>query len=188
MEIVATKLPGVLLLKPRVFADERGHFVETWSAERYRHAGIAVSFAQDNLSQSKKGVIRGLHLQHPHGQGKLVSTMAGEVFDVAVDVRVGSPTFGQWLGVHLNAENRHQLYIPPGFAHGFCALSEGALFAYKCTETYHPEAELGVRWDDPHLQIVWPTTAPIVSAKDRQFPKLSEISLDRLPQFTAPPS
>ncbi|GIX30237.1 MAG: dTDP-4-dehydrorhamnose 3,5-epimerase [Porticoccaceae bacterium] len=167
MEVVATALPEVLLLKPRAFGDERGWFQETYQAERYRALGIAATFVQDNLSFSRRGVLRGLHLQDPHPQGKLVYVLVGEVFDVAVDLRPHSPTFGRWVAECLSAANRHQLWIPPGFAHGFCVLSETALFAYKCTDYYHPEAERCLRWDDPELAIPWPVAEPVVSAKDR---------------------
>lgn len=183
MEVVETRLPGVLLIKPRVFRDGRGFFVETWSAERYTREGAPGPFVQDNLSLSQRGVLRGLHLQHPFGQGKLVSVPLGEVFDVVVDVRSGSPTFGKWVGASLSGENLHQIYVPPGFAHGFCTLRDGTLFNYKCTELYHPESELGVRWDDPDLGIAWPLAAPVVSKKDSEHLRLREIELTRLPQF-----
>jgi len=183
VEIVETPLPGVLLIKPRVFGDARGFFVETFQATRYTDGGARGPFVQDNLSRSQRGVLRGLHLQQPFGQGKLVSVPDGEVFDVAVDVRVGSPTFGQWFGATLSGENQHQLYLPPGLAHGFCALRDGTLFSYKCTELYHPEAELGVRWDDPDLGITWPLEGPLVSDKDGKFARLRDIARERLPSF-----
>jgi dTDP-4-dehydrorhamnose 3,5-epimerase len=183
MQIVETSLAGVLLIKPRVFGDPRGFFVETYSARRYADAGIAAPFVQDNLSRSQRGVLRGLHLQHPFGQGKLVSVPEGEVFDVVVDVRVGSPTFGRWFGATLSGENQHQVYVPPGFAHGFCALRDDTLFSYKCTELYHPETELGVRWDDPDIGITWPLDAPALSKKDLQYPRLREIPAATLPSF-----
>jgi dTDP-4-dehydrorhamnose 3,5-epimerase len=183
VEVVETPLPGVLLVKPRVFGDARGFFVETFSAARYAAAGVAGPFVQDNLSRSQPGVLRGLHLQNPFGQGKLVGVPAGEVFDVAVDVRVGSPTFGRWWGATLSGENQHQLYIPPGFAHGFCALRADTCFAYKCTELYHPETEVGVRWDDPDIGIAWPVDAPSVSAKDGAYPRLRDVERARLPVY-----
>ena len=184
MKVEKTKLTGVLVLEPDVYEDERGYFLETWSQKRYAEAGIPERLVQDNLSMSRKGVLRGLHLQHPQGQGKLVQVMAGEVFDVAVDVRVGSPTYGKWLGTVLSATNKRQVYIPPGFAHGFCVLSDQALFAYKCTDFYRREAEIGIRFDDPDIGIEWPGKDPILSAKDAEFPRLSEIDPSRLPKMT----
>ncbi len=183
MKVEKTKLSGVLVLEPDVYEDDRGYFLETWSQKRYAEAGIPEGLVQDNLSMSRKGVLRGLHLQHPHGQGKLVQVMVGEVFDVAVDVRVGSPTYGQWLGAVLSATNKRQVYIPPGFAHGFSVLSEQALFAYKCTDFYRRDAELGIRWDDPDIGIEWPGPAPLLSPKDAEFPRLSEIDPARLPKM-----
>jgi dTDP-4-dehydrorhamnose 3,5-epimerase len=183
MEVAETSLPGVLLLKPRVFNDPRGFFFETWSAQKYAAAGVPAAFVQDNISESKRGALRGLHIQHPFGQGKLVGVIVGEVFDVVVDVRLGSPTFGKSYGAPLSDVNHHQIYIPPGFAHGFCALRDHTLFAYKCTELYHPEAEFGVRFDDPDLNIAWPLAAPLVSDKDSRFPRLRDIPEGRLPRF-----
>lgn len=184
MKVSKTKLPGVLVIDPEVFGDARGYFLETWHAQRYAELGVTESFVQDNLSMSGKGILRGLHLQHPYGQGKLVFVVQGEVFDVAVDVRVGSPTFGQWMSTVLSADNHRQVWIPPGFAHGFCVTSETALFTYKCTEAYHRETELGVAWNDPDLCIEWPVRAPRVSEKDAAFPWLAEIPADRLPSFS----
>lgn len=183
MKVSHTKLPGVLIVDPDVFADERGFFLETWAHRRYAEAGLPQTFVQDNLSRSSRGILRGLHLQHPFGQGKLVQVMEGEVFDVAVDVRVGSPTFGHWVGTMLSGDNHRQIYIPPGFAHGFAVVSEQALFSYKCTEAYHREAELGVIWNDPAIGIEWPLTDPMLSPKDAAFPALSEIPEDRLPRW-----
>ena len=183
MKVEETSLPGVLLIEPRVFGDERGYFLETFRAERYQAVGIAGPFVQDNLSFSRGPVLRGLHLQHPRAQGKLVSVLAGEVFDVAVDVRPGSLGFGCWTGVLLSGENKRQLYIPPGFAHGFCALSETVLFAYKCTDVYVPETEITVRWDDPEIGIAWPVAEPILSARDAAAPCLREIDANRLPSY-----
>ena len=181
MNVTETSLPGVLLIEPRVLGDARGWFVETYRVERYAAHGIGGPFVQDNLSRSARGTLRGLHLQHPHGQGKLVSCPLGSVLDVAVDVRVGSPTFGRCVSVELSAENQRQLWVPPGFAHGFQVTSEVALFAYKCTDVYHPEAELGVRYDDPDLAIAWPVADPIVSPKDRALPFLRDVPKERLP-------
>lgn len=183
MKVSATRLPEVLLIEPRLHTDRRGFFLETYSFRRYAEAGVTTPFVQDNLSRSVRGTLRGLHLQHPHGQGKLVSVVAGEVFDVAVDVRVGSPTFGQWVGERLTGDDHKQLFLPPGFAHGFCVTSETALFAYKCTDDYHPEAELGVAWDDPEIAIAWPVADPIVSEKDRALPRLRAIPPERLPRY-----
>ena len=183
MKIEALSLPDVLLITPKVFGDARGFFVETFASERYAEAGIDMPFVQDNLSRSPKGVLRGLHLQHPHGQGKLVQVVEGSVFDVAVDVRVGSPNFGKWVGAELSAENHCQLWVPPGFAHGFVVTSEHALFSYKCTDTYHPEAELSVLWNDPAIGIDWPTAAPVLSDKDRTAKALADVDQTRLPRW-----
>jgi dTDP-4-dehydrorhamnose 3,5-epimerase len=178
-------LPEVLLIKPRVFRDERGRLLETWRASAYHEHGIG-PFVQDNVSVSRKGVLRGLHLQHPHSQGKLVSTLRGEVFDVAVDVRVGSPTFGRWAGVVLSDENGWQMYIPAGFAHGFFTLSDDVVFSYKCTEYYAPEAELCIRWSDPTIAIAWPTENPILAPRDAGAPLLSDVPAHALPEYRAP--
>ena len=187
MEVIAQELPEVLLLKPQVFGDERGYFIETFHSERYRQAGLRLPFVQDNLSRSRHGTLRGLHLQQPHAQGKLVSVLEGEVFDVAVDVRIGSPTFGRWVGVSLSDKNHHQLYVPPGFAHGFCVTSENALFAYKCTDLYHPECEVGIAYDDPKLAIAWPIAAPLVGGKDKQNLPLASIDPAKLPRYEGSP-
>jgi dTDP-4-dehydrorhamnose 3,5-epimerase len=181
--VTPTLLPEVLLIEPKFFGDDRGFFFESFAKNRYREAGITATFVQDNLSRSRRGTLRGLHLQHPHGQGKLVSVLEGEVYDVAVDVRIGSPRFGVWTGQVLSAENRRQLYIPPGFAHGFCVLSENALFHYKCTDYYHPETELAVAWNDPALAIEWPIENPIVSDKDAHADALKDLPEERLPAF-----
>lgn len=186
MKVTRTKLPGMLVIDPDVFGDDRGYFLETWAQRRYAEVGVPETFVQDNVSMSRRGILRGLHLQHPRGQGKLVHVVFGEVFDVAVDVRVGSPTFGEWVGATLSAENHRQVYIPPGFAHGFCVTSDVALFSYKCTEAYHRETEFGVAWNDPDLAIAWPVEAPLVSAKDQAFGRLAEIARDRLPVYGGP--
>jgi dTDP-4-dehydrorhamnose 3,5-epimerase len=183
MKVTSTILEGVVAIEPRVFGDARGYFLETWHRERYAEAGVAREFVQDNLSRSQKGILRGLHLQHPFSQGKLVQVFEGEVFDVAVDVRVGSPTFGKWVGEHLSGENKRQLWIPEGFAHGFCVLSDHALLGYKCTELYHPETELSIMWNDPTLGIAWPVTNPTLSAKDEAGQKLADIPRERLPRY-----
>ena len=171
MEVVKTPIEGVLLIKPQVFGDERGYFVETWQKERYEAAGINLSFVQDNHSKSTKGILRGLHFQKQHPQGKLVMVSLGEVFDVAVDIRKGSPTFGKWFGAILNQENQNQLWIPPGMAHGFVVLSDVAHFHYKCTDFYHPGDEGLIRWNDPTIGIDWPyKEEPVLSAKDQIAP------------------
>ncbi len=180
MKCEEAALAGVKILTPRVFADSRGFFMETWNTARYAQWGITDPFVQDNLSLSTQGVLRGLHYQQPYSQGKLIYVLQGEVFDVAVDIRYGSPTFGQWLGVTLSAANRQQLYIPPGFAHGFCVLSQTALFAYKCTDFYFPAHEQGICWNDPDLGIVWPVAEPILSAKDALHPRLRDIAPAKL--------
>jgi len=180
MNILETPLPGVLVIEPKVFGDSRGFFVETWQAERYAAAGLPL-FVQDNLSLSAKGVLRGLHYQEPDAQGKLVQVLQGEVFDVAVDIRVSSATFGRWHGVTLSSENKRQFYVPAGFAHGFVVTSDTALFAYKCTEFYRPEYDHSLRWDDPDIGISWPIVEPTLSAKDSDAPRLAAIPRDALP-------
>ncbi|MEN8141439.1 MAG: dTDP-4-dehydrorhamnose 3,5-epimerase [Thermodesulfobacteriota bacterium] len=183
MKVISTPIPGVLILEPLVFGDERGFFMETFEQQRYARAGIDLPFVQDNLSFSQRGVLRGLHYQRPHDQGKLVTVLSGEVFDVAVDIRQGSPTFGQWHGVSLSATNKRQFWLPPGLAHGFCVVSDTALFSYKCTDYYAPEHEGSVRWDDPRLAIDWPLAEPQLSAKDKDAPLLEEIDPLNLPRF-----
>jgi dTDP-4-dehydrorhamnose 3,5-epimerase len=180
MKITPQRIADVLLFEPRVFADARGYFLETHNAARYTEAGLPV-FVQDNVSQSRRGVVRGLHYQHPNGQGKLVMALVGEIFDVAVDIRRSSPTFGRWVSALLSEETHAQLYIPPGFAHGFCALSETALVAYKCTTAYAPAAEGTVLFSDPDLAIAWPVAEPLLSDKDRAGHRLRDIPADRLP-------
>jgi dTDP-4-dehydrorhamnose 3,5-epimerase len=176
LKITETRLPGVLVIEPAVFGDSRGFFVETFQAERYsREAGITLPFVQDNHSRSRRGVLRGLHAQNPHAQGKLVRVSTGAVFDVAADIDPRSPTFGQWVGVELSDSNHLQLWIPPGYAHGFQVLSDVADFEYKCTELYHPGAEVGVIWNDPDLGIEWPIREPSLSAKDVKLPTLEQI-------------
>jgi dTDP-4-dehydrorhamnose 3,5-epimerase len=183
MRVTPQTIADVLLIEPQVFGDERGYFKETFHAARYAEAGLRVPFVQDNFSRSRKGILRGLHLQHPHGQGKLVSVVEGEVFDVAVDVRVGSPTFGKSVCALLSSSNHRQLYIPPGFAHGFCVTSDEALFFYKCTDLYHPECEIGVAYNDPTLGIEWPVSNPLVSEKDARHPPLAQIDKTKLPHY-----
>jgi dTDP-4-dehydrorhamnose 3,5-epimerase len=175
MNVLNTELPGVLILEPKRFGDDRGFFMEMFHAKRYAEAGITGPFVQDNFSRSARGTLRGLHFQEPHAQGKLVQVLAGAVYDVTVDVRRGSPTFGQWVGVELSAQNKRQLWVPPGFAHGFCVLSDSADFHYKCTALYSPETERGIAWNDPDLAIAWPLSGPpLLSAKDAAAPRLKD--------------
>jgi dTDP-4-dehydrorhamnose 3,5-epimerase len=180
---VATSLPGVLIIERAVYQDPRGYFFETWRADRYADAGLPERFVQANVSRSAHGTLRGLHLQHPFGQAKLVQVLDGEVFDVAVDIRRGSPTFGQWVGQSLSADNHLQMYIPEGFAHGFCVVSESALVTYQCTDFYHPETEFGIAWNDPVVGIAWPVDAPRLSSKDAVLPVLADVPADRLPDW-----
>jgi len=186
MEVRATRIPGLLIIDPVVHGDPRGFFVETYARDRYVEAGITEPFVQDNLSSSPRGVLRGLHLQHPRAQGKLCSVVDGEVFDVAVDVRVGSPSFGRHVARVLDSETKNQLFIPKGFAHGFCVIGDApATFAYKCSDRYAPDHEVTVRWDDPAIGIDWPVDAPALSAKDEAGALLADIPEDRLPRFGA---
>lgn len=186
MKIIPTSLEGVVIIEPRVFQDARGFFMETHHLDRYRAAGVDYQFVQDNLSFSVKGTLRGLHFQITRPQAKLVQVITGEIFDVAVDMRSGSPRFGQWTGVYLNDENHRQLMVPEGFAHGFCVLSETAHFVYKCSDFYAPEDEGGILWSDPDIGIQWPVKAPIVSQKDRNLPPLCDVPADRLPGSRRP--
>ena len=183
MQVAKTELDGVMVIVPDVHEDARGYFFESWSARRFAEHGLPTRFVQDNVSWSRQHTVRGLHLQAPpKEQGKLVHVLEGEVFDVAVDVRVGSPAFGHWAGERLSAVNRRQLYVPPGFAHGFCVLSDHAMVAYKCTEYYAPDAEMTLRWDDPAVGIAWPTATPLLSERDAGAPRLAELPRDRLPR------
>jgi dTDP-4-dehydrorhamnose 3,5-epimerase len=188
MKVQSTALPEVLLIEPCAFEDARGFFMETWNEVRYREMGLPFAFRQDNLSYSLHHVLRGLHFQYPDPQGKLVYVLQGEVFDVAVDIRLGSPTFGDWVGAILSASNRHQFYIPEGFAHGFCVLSTQVLLAYKCTVPYNPLADASIRWDDPDLAIDWPIQQPLLSPKDAAAPRLRDIAPDRLPSYRSAPA
>lgn len=181
MKVTPTHLPEVLVIEPLVHVDERGSFAELWRKEGYSAAGLPASFVQDNVSFSRRGVLRGLHLQHPRGQGKLVCSLRGRIVDVAVDVRVGSPRFGQWVAVSLDAVSLRQIYIPAGFAHGFCATDE-AVVVYKCTEIYEPEQEIKIAWDDPAIGVDWPLPNPVVGARDRGSPHLAEV-IDKLPRW-----
>ena len=180
MRVVHTELPGVLLIEPDVHVDGRGFFLETYHADRYREHGIVAPFVQDNHSRSIGGTLRGLHLQVRRPQGKLIRVIEGEIFDVAVDVRRGSPTFGRWVSVILSAENFRQSYVPPGFAHGFCVLSPVAQVEYKCTDLYDAPSEVGVAWDDPAIGIAWPVANPVLSPRDSRHPSLAELT-EQLP-------
>ena len=185
MKVHTTALPGCLLIDPKVFGDARGFFFEQWHLPRYRDAGIDAAFVQSNVSRSTRGVLRGLHYQWPNPQGKLVSVLEGEVYDVAIDIRRGSPSFGRWAAAILNAENKRQFWIPEGFAHGFVTLSDSALFHYLCTSVYDAKTDAGVRWNDGDLAIDWPIGAPSLSDKDAVLPLLAEIAAERLPDYAA---
>lgn len=184
MRVISTALPGVVVIEPDIHTDGRGFFLETYHAERYHEHGIDGPFVQDNHSRSIAGALRGLHLQIRRPQGKLIHVIEGEIFDVAVDVRRGSPAFGRWVGVTLSAENFTQCYVPPGFAHGFCVVSPIAQVEYKCTDLYDPSSEIGIAWNDPALGITWPVERPILSARDRLHPRLADL-LDELPVWQA---
>lgn len=178
IRIRKSELPDVLIVEPRVFADHRGFFLETFHRRKYAEAGLEVTFVQDNHSRSGKNTLRGLHYQVKHPQGKLVWAATGEIYDVAVDIRKDSATFGKWVGVNLSDTNHLQLYIPPGFAHGFCVLSEIADVIYKCTNLYDPEDDFGIAWDDQQIAIHWPTSEPILSSKDKALPPLVKAKLE----------
>ncbi len=183
MNFKKTDLPEVLLLEPRSFPDARGYFFELWNKKRYEDGGIPSGLVQDNVSSSKKGVLRGLHYQLPCAQGKLVTALSGQIFDAAVDIRKGSPTFGKWISVVLSEENHHQLYVPPGFAHGFIVLSEEATVLYKVSEYWRPDCERTLLWNDPDLGIQWPISIPILSDKDAKGMKLAEMPVEHIPQW-----
>ena len=180
MKVTTCDLQGLLIIEPAVFGDNRGYFMESWNRQRYREAGLDFDFVQDNFSLSRRGTLRGLHFQNPLAQGKLVSVLQGEVFDVGVDIRRSSPTFGRWFGMTLSAENKRQFFLPPGFAHGFLVLSEMALFHYKCTDYYSPQDEQGFRWDDPDVGIKWPVENPILSQRDAAAPRLKALPPEKL--------
>jgi dTDP-4-dehydrorhamnose 3,5-epimerase len=182
MNVIETDLPGVLCVEPRRFRDARGYFFETFRRDRYEALGLPGDFVQDNVSVSERGVLRGLHFQNPRPQGKLISILQGEIYDVAVDIRVGSPTFLKWTGMTLSAENGRQLMIPEGFAHGFVVTSESATVLYKCTDFYQPDCEASLAWNDPAIGIVWPVDEPVLSDKDREAPIVTK-AIDRLPRF-----
>jgi dTDP-4-dehydrorhamnose 3,5-epimerase len=183
VNIIKKTLPGVIEIAPDVFADKRGFFMETYHQRRYKDCGIDRTFVQDNLSFSLQGTLRGLHFQYPHPQAKLIQALEGEVFDVVADIRRGSPHFGQWAGAILSDQNKRQLYVPEGFAHGFCVLSERALVLYKCSDFYAPECEAGILWSDPDLNISWPEKTPVLSEKDSRYSFLRDLPADRLPVY-----
>jgi len=183
MKVQPAAIDGVIIIDPVVFSDRRGSFWESYQSEKYKTAGIAANFVQDNISISNQGTLRGLHFQHPTDQAKLVQVIFGEVFDVAVDIRKKSPTFGQWTAVMLSGDNRRQFYIPKGFAHGFFVISKSAVFSYKCSDFYAPESEGGILWSDPDIGINWPVSTPLLSEKDMAYPCLKDVPKDRLPVF-----
>ncbi len=184
MQVTQSAVADVLIIDPKVFGDARGYFFETYNEKRYRDAGIKGDFVQDNLSLSKRGILRGLHFQNPNAQGKLVSVLKGAVFDVAVDIRVGSPTFGKWVGFELSEENRRQAFIPPGFAHGFAVISDEALFSYKCTDLYNPQTEGVILWNDPDIGVDWGSLqGPQLSDKDKKGVRLRDFPKERLPVY-----
>ncbi len=180
MNVLTCDIPGLLILEPKVFGDARGFFVETWNRRRYEEIGLNANFVQDNLSFSAKGILRGLHFQNPNPQAKLLQVLQGEVYDVAVDLRRSSPTFGRWHGLVLSSENKRQFFVPAGFAHGFQVLSPTALFHYKCDNYYSPKDEGALRWDDPQLGIPWPLPSPVLSEKDAKGLPLAQIPESRL--------
>ena len=183
MKLTETELEGVLIIEPSVYEDARGFFLETYHRNRYREFGIRSDFVQDNMSFSRKRTVRGLHFQHPQDQAKLVQVAKGTVFDVVVDIRRGSPAFGKWVGIFLSDEENRQLFIPEGFAHGFCVVSEKAVFIYKCSDFYDPACERGILWSDPDLAIDWPVEDVLVSEKDMQLPHLRDLADDMLPVY-----
>ena len=177
MNIRQTSLPGVLLIEPAVRGDDRGFFMETYRLDAFQAAGISAPFVQDNHSRSARGVLRGLHYQEPNAQGKLVRCTRGAIFDVAVDIRRGSPTFSKWFGIELSDANKRMLWVPPGFAHGFCAMEEGSDLVYKCTTLYDPASDRAILWNDPEIGIEWPIEAPVLSGKDTAAPRLADASV-----------
>lgn len=188
MRTIETGIPGLLVIEPKVHGDARGFFMESWHARRYQEAGLPGHFVQSNLSRSGPGVIRGLHFQNPQPQGKLVYVLEGRIFDVAVDIRPDSPTFRQWAGAELSSENHLQMYIPEGFAHGFCVLGDGALLTYLCTAEYRAEYDRTIAWDDPELAIRWPVDSGRQSAKDAAAPKLADTPAELLPRLRNRPA
>lgn len=188
MKLIETGIPGLVIVNPVVHGDSRGFFMESWNAGRYAACGLPDRFVQSNISRSAAGVIRGLHYQHPGAQGKLVSVLEGRAFDVAVDIRRDSPTFRQWVGVELSASNHRQLYVPAGFAHGFCVLGDSALLSYLCTTEFNAEYDAGIAWNDPDIGIEWPLEPESLSEKDRKAPRLRDVPLDQLPRMGKPHS
>jgi dTDP-4-dehydrorhamnose 3,5-epimerase len=184
VKVVETNLPGCLLIEPAVHGDDRGFFYEAWNAERFAAHGLPAQFVQSNVSSSVRGVLRGLHYQWPRPQGKLVSLLEGEVYDVAVDIRRGSPHFGRWTAAILSADNKRHFWIPEGFAHGFVVLSERAVFSYLCTAPFDREADAAIRWNDAAFAIDWPISAPLLSPKDERAPWLEDVPPDRLPLYS----
>jgi dTDP-4-dehydrorhamnose 3,5-epimerase len=183
MNVRETELPGVVIIEPLAFEDHRGLFMETYQRSRYAAAGVDCQFVQDNVSYSIHGTLRGLHYQLPRGQAKLVQVLKGEVFDVAVDIRRRSPTFGRWIGEYLSQQNKRQMFIPAGFAHGYAVVTEAAIFSYKCSDYYAPGCEQGIIWSDPDIAISWPVTQPLLSEKDGRYPRLKDMPQELLPEF-----
>ena len=184
MKVHRSRLPGCAIIEPAVFGDARGFFFEEWNKQRFLEAGIAFDVVQANVSRSVRGVLRGLHYQWPNPQGKLVSVLEGEVYDVAVDIRAGSPTFGRWAAAMLTADNKRQFWIPEGFAHGFAVVSDNATFCYQCTALYDRAADAAIRWNDADIAIDWPLSAPLLSQKDTGAPFLRDVPRDKLPKYT----
>ena len=184
MRIIETSLPGCIVIEPAVHGDARGYFYESWNARTFADAGLDFSFVQTNVSRSARGVLRGLHYQWPNPQGKLVSVVEGEVYDVAVDIRVGSPTFGHWTAAILSADNKRHFWIPEGFAHGFAVLSDNATFFYQCTALYDRTTDAGIRWNDARIGVDWPIANPVLSDKDQQTPFLDEVAREKLPTYS----
>jgi dTDP-4-dehydrorhamnose 3,5-epimerase len=180
---IETGIPGLLIIEPDVYGDSRGYFMETWHAQRYAQAGLPEGFTQANVSRSSAGVIRGLHYQYPEPQGKLVQVIEGRIFDVAVDIRSDSPTFRQWAGVELTAENHRQFYVPEGFAHGFCVLGKGATISYLCTRVFSAENDAAIAWNDPDIGVEWPVAPQSLSAKDLAAPRLRDVPKQQLPRL-----
>ncbi|MCH7762848.1 MAG: dTDP-4-dehydrorhamnose 3,5-epimerase [Candidatus Marinimicrobia bacterium] len=183
MKLSKTEFPGLMIVEPDVHGDDRGYFFESYRSEHFENAGLNLNFIQDNQSKSMRGVLRGLHYQLQNGQGKLVSCTFGEVFDVALDIRKGSPTFGKTFAMTLDDKDHHAIYIPPGFAHGFCVVSDEAIFQYKCTEKYDSDDEYGIRWNDESFRIEWPIDSPILSQRDQLLPLLAEQDVSLLPEY-----
>jgi dTDP-4-dehydrorhamnose 3,5-epimerase len=183
MKVIETDLPGCVVIEPQVHGDARGFFYESFNAQKYKNSGLDLDFVQSNVSRSARGVLRGLHYQWPNPQGKLVGVLEGEVYDVAVDIRAGSPTFGRWAAVMLTAANKRQFWIPEGFAHGFAVVSDFATFSYQCTALYDHAADAGIRWNDADIAVDWPLGAPLLSEKDQRAPFLRDVPAGKLPRF-----